>query len=232
MALSTRTIKMLSPKLLAEKAGSVSGVRPNPIRVDREDQRFKDLYASAGRETLGSRQRCFILYQLALQSAAVEGDVAEVGVYRGGTAWLLGELTRETGKQLHLFDTFSGMPATDPERDKHQAGDFSDTSLAAVRSFVGDREGIHYHPGLFPETAEPVAESTFSLVHIDADIYSSVVDSCEFFFPRLAPGGMMLFDDYGFRSCPGAREAVDDFLLDRPGFPIYLPTGQALLLKS
>lgn len=232
MALSTRTIKMLSPKLLAEKAASVSGIRPNPLRIDREDAHFAELYAGAGRQTLGSRQRCFILYQLALQSAAVEGDIAEVGVYRGGTAWLLAELTKGTNKQLHLFDTFSGMPATDPERDKHQAGDFADTSLAAVQRFVGNREGIHYHPGLFPMTAEPVAESKFSLAHIDADIYSSVMDSCEFFFPRLTPGGVMLFDDYGFRSCPGAREAVNDFFRDKPGFPIYLPTGQALLLKS
>ena len=59
-----------------------------------------------------------------------------------------------------------------------------------------------------------------------------VLDSCDFFYPRLTPGGMMLFDDYGFASCPGVRKAVDEFFADKMQKPIYLPTGQALVINN
>jgi O-methyltransferase len=41
----------------------------------------------------------------------------------------------------------------------------------------------------------------------------------------------MVFDDYGFSSCPGIRKAVDAFCHERGQAPIYLPTGQALYIK-
>jgi hypothetical protein len=42
---------------------------------------------------------------------------------------------------------------------------------------------------------------------------------------------MMVCDDYGFDSCPGARRAMDDFFAERPECIIHLPTGQGLVLK-
>jgi hypothetical protein len=41
----------------------------------------------------------------------------------------------------------------------------------------------------------------------------------------------MLFDDYGFPACPGARKAVDEFFRDRPEAPVVLATGQAVVIK-
>lgn len=43
--------------------------------------------------------------------------------------------------------------------------------------------------------------------------------------PRLSSGGIIVFDEHGFPSCPGARAAVDDFLADKPEIPLVLPTG-------
>jgi O-methyltransferase len=70
------------------------------------------------------------------------------------------------------------------------------------------------------------------MVHIDADIYQSVKDSCTFFYPRLESGGIMVFDDYGFPSCPGARKAVDEFFSDKEEFPFYLPSGQCFIVRA
>jgi hypothetical protein len=39
------------------------------------------------------------------------------------------------------------------------------------------------------------------------------------------------FDDYGFATAQGEREAVDKFFADKPESPIVLPTGQAMILK-
>ena len=56
-------------------------------------------------------------------------------------------------------------------------------------------------------------------------------DGCAFFYPRMAPGGVMVFDDYGAPTCPGVQQAVDEFFAGKPERPLYLPTGQAVVCK-
>jgi O-methyltransferase len=41
----------------------------------------------------------------------------------------------------------------------------------------------------------------------------------------------MVFDDYGFASCLGARDAVDAFFAGSPAVPLVLPIGQALVFR-
>jgi len=72
---------------------------------------------------------------------------------------------------------------------------------------------------------------TFSFVHIDLDIYSAIKSACEFFYCRMQPGGVLLFDDYGHSSCPGARAAVDEFFADKPEVKISIVTGQCSVQK-
>jgi len=69
-------------------------------------------------------------------------------------------------------------------------------------------------------------------VHIDVDIYQSVKDCCEFFYPRLHAGGVMLFDDYGKWTCPGAKLAVDEFFATKPEKRFYFPSGQCFVIKQ
>ena len=42
----------------------------------------------------------------------------------------------------------------------------------------------------------------------------------------------MVFDDYGWASCPGVKKAVDDFFSNKSEVPCYLPTGQAIVIKK
>lgn len=70
------------------------------------------------------------------------------------------------------------------------------------------------------------------MAHVDVDIYHAITACCQFIFPRLAAGGFMVFDDYGFPSCPGARLAVDQFFADKKVYPLVLSTGQAIVFKS
>jgi len=83
-----------------------------------------------------SLDRCYVLYALARNALTLNGDMAECGVYTGGTANLIAHVLFQhavTDKQLHLFDTFSDMPDTlVQERDYHQPGDFADTSFETV----------------------------------------------------------------------------------------------------
>ena len=205
---------------------------PNPQHLWETDPGFQTLYAEIKHRTLVDVMRCHILYQLSQQVATLPGLAAEIGVYQGGTARLLAKALARTGSSLHLFDTFAGMPETDAEKDWHKAGDFADTSLASVQAFLADCHDVQFHPGFFPQTVTPeLAQSEFRFIHVDVDIFSSVTDCCVFFYPRMPAGGIMIFDDYGFLTCPGAKEAVDAFFADRPEQPCYLPTGQAVVIR-
>ena len=185
--------------------------------------------------TLVSPDRLWVLYSLARQALALEGEFVECGVYKGGTALLfakiIGEQSRHHKKTLHLFDTFQGMPDVNAEKDIHRKGDFSDTSLETVQARLNSFPWATFHPGILPATFGPIAKSKICLAHIDVDIYEAILSCCDHLYPKLVPGGIMVFDDYGFESCPGAREAVDKWFSDKPEVPLVLPTGQAVVIK-
>jgi O-methyltransferase len=194
---------------------------------------FKRYYDPVRRHTLVSPERCWILLQVMRQALALPGHFAEFGVFRGGTALLAAEVLREAhdNRPLHLFDSFSGMPATSPGEPFAQ-GDFDQTSEAAVRDLVAPA-GAHViiHAGYIPGTFREAAISQLAYAHVDVDLYQSVLDCIEFVYPRLVAGGILVFDDYGFPSCTRAREAVDQAFAALPEKPIYLPTGQAMVIK-
>lgn len=196
---------------------------------------FKNIYNKIKNNTVVSPDRCYILMNFASLCLNYEGDFAECGTYKGGTAYLIANLIDSAGKQkvLHLFDTFTGMPVfADPKRDNHKPGDFGDTSLSSVKMFLQKFKFINYHVGIIPNTFNDVENSYFSFVHIDVDLYPSTLACCQFFYPRLVKGGVLICDDYGFKGYErAAKLAIDDFFKDKPEKVIYLPTGQAIVIK-
>jgi O-methyltransferase len=196
------------------------------------DPAFRRHYDVARNYTLVRADRCWIIYSVARQAMSREGEIWECGVYRGGTAILLKGLRDELNPRakMRLFDTFEGMPETNPGKDIHRRGDFQDTSLAAVKATVGT-VGTSFHQGLIPGTFANLEAASISFAHVDLDVYEGMIESCRFIYPRLVQGGAMVFDDYGFPSCPGARAAIDEFFSDKKEVPLILHTGQALVFK-
>ncbi len=65
----------------------------------------------------------------------------------------------------------------------------------------------------------------------NADLYASTLECCEFFYKKMVPGGMMLFDDYLVPDTPGVKKAVDEFFSAKKESPIILPTMQAMVFR-
>jgi predicted O-methyltransferase YrrM len=212
-----------------------------PWFADEGESEFQNIIRKVHQSgpTAVSLDRCFLLYQLARAATFYDGPMAECGVYTGGSAQLLAEViarrNRQNAIRLHLFDSFAGMPeSSTPDRDYHSPGDFSDTSLAGVQERLKEHtDGVTFHPGFMPDTFSEVQDvSGYSFVHVDVDIYPSVKVCCEWFWPRLCRGGVMVFDDYGFYPYRhAARAAVDEFFANHSEKPITLPTGQAFVTK-
>ncbi len=204
-----------------------------PLYCPWESAAFDRYFNFASGLSLVSRDRCFVLERLLRHASAIPGDLAECGVYRGGTARMFAEILAEVtpDKSLYLFDTFEGMPQTDPKKDFHKKGDFSDTSYETIKALFTDKPNVKLVKGWIPDSFNGHESLKFSFCHIDVDIYRSIHDSLNFLWPRLAPGGVVVFDDYGFPSCPGARESVDEFFSGKDEYPLALATGQAVVIK-
>ena len=169
-----------------------------------------------------------------LREKSVEGDFAEVGVFKGNSAKVLHLLAPE--RRLWLFDTFEGFADGDVERERAvvKRRDFANTSLDRVRSFIGQSPRLEFVPGKFPETAARVPEDArFALVHLDCDLYAPTRAAMEFFYPRLTRGGLLVVHDYASGHWPGVVRAVDEFLADKPEKPVLIPdkSGSAVLVK-
>src|SRR5579872_2853966 len=200
-----------------------------------EDDGVRAMLERPRRYSLVTPDRMFMLLQWLDFALAAVGEVAEFGVWRGGTALLLhNHLTsRAPERTLHLFDSFAGLPQENPARDNHhRKGDLANLSEAGVRALFEGRRGVAIHSGSFEETVAQVHAQMFCFAHIDADLYASVLFASEFIFPRLSPGGVVVYDDYGFRTCAGAKAAVDEYFSAMAVRPIYLPTGQCVAIKT
>ena len=156
--------------------------------------------------TLLTEDRVNAIKRAAIAIASIPGDVAELGVYQGGISRLLAEMLPT--KTVHLFDTFSGIPdIADKSIDGHAHGEFA-ASLDEVRAYLFDCPNVVYHVGIFPSTA---AGDTFSLVHLDGDLYESTRAGIEYFWPRLSPGGKLVFDDWNGGNTKGVNKAIVEY---------------------
>lgn len=201
-----------------------------PTEIWNFDKEYLNIFKTV-QFTLVDHARCYVLFKMAKHFSNVSGEAAEVGVYKGGTARILTSVFSKSGKEIYLFDTFEGMPEVDIKKDKHAKGDFADCSLEMVEEQLKDLSHYKIYKGTFPKNTEDIKEKIFCFVHIDVDIYKSVKDCCEFFYNKMIAGGIMIFDDYGWPSCPGAKEAIDEFFSNKKEEVIYIPSGQAFVMK-
>jgi O-methyltransferase len=154
-----------------------------------------------------------------LRDENVQGDFAELGVWRGHTSSFLHLCSPD--RVLHLFDTFSGFPtgATDDKPDR-----FANTNAEFVKQRLGGSSNVVLHIGRFPETAVGFESLRFAFVMLDADCYSSTLSGLEFFYPRTVRGGYIFLHDFNSpESNHGVSLAVSQFLSDKPEQIMEIP---------
>jgi O-methyltransferase len=132
-------------------------------------------------------------------------------------------------KTIYGFDSFQGFDASvkrdlllgGTDAEVKRVGGFDNTSYSLVqRKLDAFRlRNVRLEPGFFQQSLVRCNAETFSFVHLDCDIYESYALCLEFFYPRLSPGAIVLFDEYNDASWPGANRAVDEFFAGRPEKP-------------
>jgi O-methyltransferase len=194
---------------------------------------FQQIYEGAAPYTTLPPDRCYTLISFARYAAFLRGDFAECGVYKGGTALMLCRIMKKHGKRIYLFDSFEGLPEPDEKKDVYfQKGEYAASAEAVKQLLTEFDDLVDIRQGWIPQAFSGLEDNHYTFVHIDVDLYQSNLDCCRYFYPRLVAGGVLLFDEYCETVAHGEKVAVDEYFADKPEFPIALPTGQALVLKS
>lgn len=146
----------------------------------------------------------------------LNGEIWECGTFRGDMATHMLKISSLINPKriIRLFDTFSGMPFSDAV-DYHQVGCMNDTNLEFVSGLFSLNENVHIHQGTMPDTFSGLENKIVSLVNIDVDNYKSTKDCLEFIYPIVHSSGYIILDDYNCGSCPGAKLAINEFLMGK-----------------
>ena len=127
----------------------------------------------------------------------IDGELAELGVYRGDFCKYMNKEFPK--RKLYLFDTFNGFVDSDIEVDVksnftekqwfNDVKNFENTSVNFVVSKMKYPNNCVVRKGYFPNTI-PEYEITYSLVSIDCDLYLPILEGLRYFYPRMNVGGM------------------------------------------
>lgn len=158
-------------------------------------------------------------------SLKVPGHIAEFGSWRGANLLYMAKLLRimdpHGGKIVHGFDSFRGLTefrAQDAEARRKFSGHYKG-SLEELRDVIGlyeMQDDVVLHRGLIEKTLPQALKKdkslTFSMVYCDTDLYSSTKLILKLLHPRLALGGVFVFDEWNDEDMPGEGIAANEFL--------------------
>lgn len=170
--------------------------------------------------TMMPRETMTFLTETLRAGLRVKGDVAEIGVWQGGSAWNMAKMMQLLGdeRQLHLFDFFDDHDRTNAE---------AIMCLDEIRARFRFYNHAYFYRGFAESSMGQLADRKFSFVHIDLGFIPQILD---FFWSRLSVGGFMILDNYGHvRSWP---TEFDRFFSERGYSVIRIPFSyQALIAK-
>ena len=204
------------------------------------DEAFMNIYNQVKKNTLVDIYRCYELWQLVQKIHTLDSHAAflEVGVWRGGTAGIMAKQLNnlKSKANLYLADTFEGVAKAGVNDSFYTGGEHSDTSQHIVEDVLKNKSHYQFYKilkGIFPEdTAGKILVSEqFGLCHIDVDVYTSAKDILEWVWDKLIPGGVVVFDDYGFHSCTGVTKLVEEYRYRPDRQIIHNLNGHALMIK-
>jgi O-methyltransferase len=167
-------------------------------------------------QTSASRQHNLLRLGQVIDHEGIPGVMVECGVLDGGTSALMAYATAWSGRAVHMFDSWQGLPKTHVQDGKGarkwagQAVGSPIRVLECMESLDIDVSRLHFHIGWFHETFPKAVIASIALLHIDCGFYEATKLCLQTWYPKVSPGGFLQFDDYD--SFIGCRRAVDEFL--------------------
>lgn len=208
--------------------------------VDTEDFLQSEDFQGWSYQSDYCRFRTFELMADEISRKGVDGEAAELGVYKGTFSRLIN--AKFPDRRLYLFDTFQSFDQEEykeeleKERCQHGFIDvFKDTSVDKVISDMPYPQQCVPRAGLFPDTAKGLEAVRYAFVSIDVDFERSIYEGLKYFYPRLNKGGAIFVHDYNNYFLHGVKKAVDLYEECMGGQLIRMPiadgSGTLVILK-
>ncbi len=168
----------------------------------------------------------------------VDGAVVEFGCYVGTTSLFLRRLldSYESTKELHVYDSFEGLPPKTAEDQSPLGEAFVEGALhTSLREFerhftVAGLRQPTVHKGWFDEFRVHDVPPVIAFALLDGDFYQSIKASLQLVWPQLARHGVVVIDDYDNDKLPGVAKAVDEFFGGQT--PIHIEQSLAIIRKG
>jgi Macrocin-O-methyltransferase (TylF) len=179
----------------------------------------------------------FILNCKQILAEKINGDFAELGVWRGNTAAVLAHYAFEQNRKLFLFDTFEGFNTADLKGvDAKKTIAFNNTSIQLVKNNMGKNDSAcEYVKGFFPDTLTQIHhDRQYAIVSLDCDLYAPTKAALFFFYDKMPVGAIFFLHDYSSLHWEGSKLAIDEFCKEKNEYVILMPdkSGSAFLRKS
>ncbi|MSZ69993.1 MAG: hypothetical protein F2709_02370 [Actinobacteria bacterium] len=197
-----------------------------------EDSSFFEYYESVmDKENWHSADRKFNLRNLMnLIKKDNEANLIEFGAYKGASALLMCEWANERNGSVYLLDSFKGLSEPGPKDGNYWQKSDLRATVEDVQKTLTHYSNFEIFPGYIPDSLKAIPEKVFDFAHFDLDLFQPTLDSLNYIYPRMSKGGVLVFDDYGFLSCPGVTSAVDQFFVDKQENVVEISSGQAFVV--
>jgi len=164
-------------------------------------------------------------------------NLVECGVCDGLTAYFAMTALSNSGSewQAYLYDAWGGMREDlllQNEMDNKGVYSYLDVETTKANlSLFGDK--VKFNQGYIPESFSS-ADNPEEVVWMHIDLNSAVptIAALEYFWDKLAAGGVVLFDDYGWPGYEDTRDMILEWFNGKDGSILPLPTGQAIIFKG
>ncbi len=151
--------------------------------------------------------------------AGIDGDAVELGCYEGTSALFIQRVLAQVSpdKKLWLYDSFEGLPDKTVQDQsavgiQFKQGELKASKAVLAKNFV--KAGLkipEIKRAWFYELDPSDLPDSICFAFLDGDFYESIMDSLKLVWPKMAPGSVLIIDDYQNQSLPGASLAVDEF---------------------
>jgi O-methyltransferase len=201
------------------------------------DASFVRAYEAALRQQPDTwiRWRSHVVQWAAHHAMRLEGDFVECGVNRAFlsiSAMTAVDFRRATNRCFYLFDTYCGLaPEQVSAHDKAAFRNVYTDTYDYVRETFREWPNVAVVRGVVPESLSTVTIERVAYLSIDMNCVKPEIDAMEFFWPRMAPGSVIILDDYGFPGHEAQKLAADGFAETVGVKVLSLPTGQGLIFK-
>jgi hypothetical protein len=222
----------------AYDADGLATIHFSPFQADPEFSRLYDQMAADWfrDEVVDARWRMWTLTRWARHACTLDGALAEFGTYRGGCAWMILSTAPVGERRFFLFDTYEGIPdtrLTEAERAAEFGGRLADTSAGYVAQLLSRWDPVpQIVAGDVFDTMPATDTGPLAFAHIDLNASAPTVHVLEHVLQRLVPGGVIVFDDYGWPGYEDQRAGIDRVLREAGEEAIAQPTGQAVLVRA